>query len=199
MRFVTSILIVVLSLSSCNKLEGEGAIMSQSYPVSNYDNLTTLSLESGFTLTLCDDVEEGVVEVTTYQNVLSHIDLVIDSNKMTLGLDSSNTEGDLQLYGRMKAPSKINTFEASGTSTFSIEDDMTLNSCSIVLSGGSSLFGYKLTSTTTNIYLSGSSTLQITSLGEISGSCSGGSFVSYKGTGTTNVETTGSSSIVNVD
>ncbi len=200
MKRLSTLIAVVLLASSCSKsLEGDGDIVDQSYTLDGYHEINTISIESGFTLIFCDDVEAGVVEISTYENIMEHVSLKNSGSKLSLGLDSGNYEGDLQLYARMNGSSRINIFEASGGSIFNVESDISLTDTSVVLSGGSYFYGYRITSDKTQIYLSGGSTMEITAMGSITGSCSGGSYIYYQGSASVDVDSSGGSVVTKYD
>ncbi|MFI3304447.1 MAG: DUF2807 domain-containing protein [Rikenellaceae bacterium] len=213
--------IVCCFLTSCgDRLKGEGAIVTQSFEIEDFDTINAVSISNEFTLCFSDDVADGQLQITTYENVLGYIDVEVSGTKLSLSIDSRKIKGDLQLFARMKTPIAVDpesdndsnqgtvddsdpsnkfdyVFEASGGSTFYFENNGVLPNCCVALSGSSHFLGYNLTSNETLwVDISGNSMLQITANGTFSGSCSGGSSISYKGSAIIDIDTSGNSSIV---
>ncbi|MFR9587916.1 MAG: DUF2807 domain-containing protein [Rikenellaceae bacterium] len=177
---------IALTSISCSKLKGQGDIISQTYDFGSA-HITNISIANGFTLTFTDDLESGIVEITSYENVLNYISVTHDANnyKISITMDATRTEGDLHLVARMKHPTACSAFTATGGSAYVFESTQTITDkpTALYLTGGSMFYGYNYTGKSISLGMSGSSTTEITLAADatIAGNMSGNSSLRYKG------------------
>ncbi len=151
--------ITLLIFTSCEKIEGEGAITTKNYVTS----ITTdqIDIESNINLTLSDQIEVGEIMISTNENIHEYITLIYGDNEITIDIDENKLSGNVII--NVTASSKqFTNIEASGACDVKVVDGTpNHNNYSIELSGASTFEGDLIISNTLDIELSGSSNIKI--------------------------------------
>ncbi len=195
MKRIFWLIALALSIASCRKVEGEGNIVTRSFPIDS-ESVTGLQLDDGFRVTVVSDQSSGmenVVKITTYENLFEYIDFDIKSGIVGLEFQEVETKNDLHLYATI-ALGNIASYEATSSSQIIIDSSSATDQSefyssdiTVRLSGGSSFKGFDMTATSDiSAYLSGGSTMQISTFGipklTTGSTLSGGSTLQYDGT-----------------
>lgn len=193
MKSVIFAAISLLSIS-CSGIVGQGDITTRQIEISNLASVQTVSITNSFTMTFSDDVPEGVLEISTYENIHSYVKTSYTSNstdekKLTIYLDATKVEGNLQLNARMKPTSSLNKFVGSDNSTFKFDTTASDTYGTLELSGSSKFYGYAYSCASLQVSLVSSCYAEITTIKsntltntpKINGSITSNSTFKYKG------------------
>lgn len=108
---------LVVLASSCvdivvSTVHGEGEIVTENRTF-DPSSVSALAVSSGFDVVLDSSVEPGVVEITTYQNIVEYVDVEVKDGSLDIGMRSGNSYSTERLEARL-SPVGLNTFAVSG-------------------------------------------------------------------------------------
>ncbi|MFI3327594.1 MAG: DUF2807 domain-containing protein [Rikenellaceae bacterium] len=179
-----AIAVTIAAIFCFSGTRGKGEITSKNFSIISPNRVNSISVSDDFTLIITNDAPQGVVEISTYENIMEMV--VVRYNRDSKGLeirllDDTRLRGDAKLVARIKPLSSVRFYEAS-SATISLESQRRLSSCSVKLSDGAKFEGYKLLSSNINVELSGKSEMEISTSGvaKITGTINN-STLSYKG------------------
>ena len=133
----------ILLATSCirvavNTVKGEGEIVTESRTF-DVDSVSALGVSSGFDVVLDSSVEPGVVEITTYQNVLELVEIKVENGSLEIGVRSGTSCSAERLEARL-SPVGLNIFAVSGGADLMCAEKMAIDGRLVVaVSGGADL------------------------------------------------------------
>lgn len=174
-RYSILTLAVAALLCGCEKLRPEGAFTVEEITLQGDPH--RIAVGSGFTLTLSDDIPEGVIRIGAHENIHEYIVFDETGDQVSIYLETSRPYDRLQLEA-WASPATFDALEASGGSRIEADDMPAAESLLLTLSGGSTMEG-EVSCGTLTAYLSGGSraTLSGTANTFSLPDCSGGSRV----------------------
>ena len=121
-----------------NTVKGEGEIITESRTF-DVDSVSALGVSSGFDVVLDSSVEPGVVEITTYQNVLELVEIKVENGSLEIGMRSGTSCSAERLEARL-SPVGLNIFAVSGGADLMCAEKMAIDGRLVVaVSGGADL------------------------------------------------------------
>lgn len=166
-----------------NNVAGSGEVVTEKIAF-EAEGLESLALSSGFDVVLDSSIEPGVVEITTYENIIEFVEVKVDQNTLNIAMRQGNSYNIDQLQARL-APADFRVFAISGgvdlssVEPLNVDGDMIFSvsggadvdlkakCCNLALavSGGADVDIRELSATDVNVAISGGADV------EMSGEC----------------------------
>lgn len=160
MRNIISFLLFAIVAVSCEKITGEGPILTNDYELST--SIEEIHVGSALRLELNDEIGVGKVKIETYSNLFEYVNFETNGSGLSLYMDNERYKGDITVvvYASSRQYSSVC---ASGASSVSLEDVPPFSSYKISLSGASKFSASKDFDAISllSLYASGSSTALI--------------------------------------
>ncbi len=164
---------------------GRGEIITKNFTITSPGRVSKIATADNFTLIVTNDVPYGVVEVTTYENIMEAVAVKSSEDGRTLNigvLDGVNIKSSTNLVAKIRPIATVRQFEAT-KATIEIATPLRLNSCEIELNEKATFAGYNLTSNNITANIDNRSKMEIstTKTPAIKGFANNKSTLKYKG------------------
>lgn len=198
MKRLLFVAFAIISLSACIPSYVATGVITTEY-VAFEGNVDALVVSCGFDVVLDKSVPEGKVVVTTHKDIMKHLEIYAEDEKLYIGLEGPRKCVTQQLEAHI-SPDGINSFIASGDSEIyghfhrdgdisvvaSGDSDIELSGrckgVAVIVSGGSSVDLSELQAEVVVAEASGGSELDVYATSALEIKASGGAEVEYKGT-----------------